>query len=92
MEYPDAPERTQVFEAQVKRDASVSSFNYVDLVGLSIRQASGAAEPTVPKNDNGYNVDGISVFTKVTGPRTNGLPVCASPLPSQRSLTLTPTR
>ena len=57
-----------MFDAQVKRDASAISSNYVGLVELSIRQAFGAIEFTVSRNNNGYNADDILVFMKGIGP------------------------
>ena len=53
-----------MFDAQVKQDAGVISSDYVGLVELSIRQAFGAIEFTVSKNESGYNVDDILVFMK----------------------------
>lgn len=53
-----------MFDARVKQDANSISAGYVGLVELSIRQAFGAIEITVSKNDVGYNVDDILVFMK----------------------------
>ena len=53
-----------MFDTQVKQDASTISSGYVGLVELSIRQAFGATEFTVSKNDIGYNVDDVLVFMK----------------------------
>jgi len=64
--YPDALERAKAFDSQVKRDASAISSSYVGLVELSIRQAFGAIEFTVSKNDHGYNADDVLVFMKGT--------------------------
>ena len=66
-DYPDALERAEAFDAQVKQDANAISSNYVGLVELSIRQAFGAIEFTVSKNENGYNSDDILVFMKGEG-------------------------
>lgn len=50
--------------AQAKQDASAISSNYVGPVQLLIRQAFGAMEFTVSKDDSSCNVDDILVFMK----------------------------
>ncbi|EJF60361.1 hypothetical protein DICSQDRAFT_137441 [Dichomitus squalens LYAD-421 SS1] len=46
-DYPNALARANVFDAQVKSDASKISADYASLVALSIRQVFGATEITV---------------------------------------------
>ncbi|TBU30301.1 DUF1793-domain-containing protein [Dichomitus squalens] len=52
-DYPNALARANAFDAQVKSDASKILADYASLVALSIRQAFGATEITVTKNNDG---------------------------------------
>ncbi|KAF9019248.1 DUF1793-domain-containing protein [Hymenopellis radicata] len=52
-DYGDALNRASTLDSQVENDASAISADYAGLVALSIRQAFGATEITLPKSTDG---------------------------------------
>lgn len=64
-DYPAALIRANTLDAQVNNDATKISDDYASIVALSIRQALGALEITIPSNTEGsWNTSDVLGFIK----------------------------
>ncbi|THH32901.1 hypothetical protein EUX98_g1248 [Antrodiella citrinella] len=64
-DFSNALTRAKAFDAQVSKDASAISADYVSIVALSIRQVFGAVELTVSKMGSGkFNTSDVMMFMK----------------------------
>ena len=63
--YSDALATAQAFDAKLQSDASAVSDAYAAICALSVRQAFGAVELTISKNEDGsWNTDDVLLFMK----------------------------
>ncbi|KDR83620.1 hypothetical protein GALMADRAFT_85982 [Galerina marginata CBS 339.88] len=64
-DFNNALSRARAFDTKVNSDASKISSDYASIVALSIRQALGATEITISKNNDGtFNTNDVIVFMK----------------------------
>lgn len=64
-DYPAALIRANALDAEVNNAATMISDDYASIVALSVRQALGALEITVSRNDDGsWNTSDVMSFIK----------------------------
>lgn len=64
-DFSNALSSAKSFDSKISADATKISSDYASIVALSVRQAIGATEITVSRDENGgFNTSDIMVFMK----------------------------